>query len=245
MINHPKISERNKKLISFFLILQSMNFPIAISQPLPTTMTDLAPDPGPSKSATDALPPPANPLSPAVQSNLVPLNSAPPTIDPYQDAIPTGTQVYRTLYSVSFLPTTKIDHDHDNQRINGLCMLPQWVQCNKKYKVSKSLNMGIHSIGVIWHPGTQPYTAMYNDPPSASTCYHVIALTRFEWPWQCKQQACTDETIQTKDGAATMTIGGGENNRITPDEPPEGSWWTEVPLSCASLWAWTKSQGQG
>jgi len=70
-------------------------------------------------------------------------------------------------------------------------------------------------------------------------------LTRFEQPQQCKQQACTDKAIQTKDGAETMARDGEANNRITPDEPPEGSWWTKVPLSCASLRACTKSQGQG
>jgi len=32
-----------------------------------------------------------------------------------------------------------------------------------------------------------------------------------------------------------MTMDGGANNKITPDEPPEGSWWTKVPLSCASI----------
>jgi len=50
-----------------------------------------------------------------------------------------------------------------------------------------------------------------------------IILTIFEWPWQCKQQACTDKTIQTKDAAATMTIDGEANNRITPNELQKGA----------------------
>jgi len=43
-----------------------------------------------------------------------------------------------------------------------------------------------------------------------------------------------------KEGAATMIMNDGANNRTTPDEPPERSWWTKVPLSCASLRACTK-----
>jgi len=46
-------------------------------------------------------------------------------------------------------------------------------------------------------------------------------------------------------GTATMTIEDEGNNRTTPDEPPEGSWWMKAPLSCASLTVCTKSQGQG
>jgi len=29
------------------------------------------------------------------------------------------------------------------------------------------------------------------------------------------------------EGAAIMTIGNEVNNRLTADEPPEGSWWTK------------------
>jgi len=45
--------------------------------------------------------------------------------------------------------------------------------------------------------------------------------------------------FQTIDGTAAMMIDNEANDRITLDEPPEGSWWTNSTELCIS-----KSIGQ-
>jgi len=51
-------------------------------------------------------------------------------------------------------------------------------------------------------------------------------LTKFEWKWQCKQQACTDETIQTMNGWSCNKgndSDGEGNNRITQGNLQKGA----------------------
>jgi len=103
-------------------------------------MADFEPDPGSPKSVVDALPPPAPPFK-SPQSKTVSLNIVTHSIDPNQDATPPGTEIYMTSYDAPVITHPKLDHDHNDQQINGICYITKQVQtdklCNQNLEILK------------------------------------------------------------------------------------------------------------
>jgi len=81
-------------------------------------------------SVADALSDPAPPFISA-QSKIVPLNIATHSIDKCQEATYPGTETYTTSYDKPVLPRTKLDHDHNDRRNNGIRYTTKQVPIDK------------------------------------------------------------------------------------------------------------------
>ena len=93
-------------------------------------MADFEPDRGPPTSVADALSAPAPPFISA-QSKIVTLNIATHSIDKCQEATYPGTETYTTSYDKPVLLRTKLDHDHNDRRNNGIRYTTKQVPIDK------------------------------------------------------------------------------------------------------------------